>query len=69
MPILIINGWEVNIRPCEINNFSKIFGKDINISRASLEYRMLMKFLTTTGLNLAEFIKFNDEYYLKLGNK
>ena len=69
MPILIINGWEVNIRPCEINNFSKIFGKDINISRASLEYRMLMKFLTTTGLNLAEFIKFNDEYYLKIRNQ
>ncbi|MFA8451820.1 MAG: hypothetical protein ACEPOW_14085 [Bacteroidales bacterium] len=26
MPIQIIDSWEISIRPCEIDNFSKIFG-------------------------------------------
>lgn len=29
MVIFIINDWQVAIRPCEIENFSKIFGKEI----------------------------------------
>ncbi len=63
MPILIIKDWKVSIRPCELNNYSKIFGTNINISRASLEYRMLMEFLTLTKLNLTEVIQLNDKYY------
>ena len=30
MPIIIIVDWQVSIRYCEIKNFSKIFGYDIN---------------------------------------
>ena len=69
MPILIITDWEVSIRPCELNNYSKIFGTNINISRASLEYRMLMKLLTLTKLNLTEVIQLNDKYYFAIRDR
>ncbi len=62
MPIQIINDWEVSIRPCELNNFAKIFGKDPKIQNAN-EYKELMRFLTKTGLNLIEFIDLSDDYY------
>jgi energy-coupling factor transporter ATP-binding protein EcfA2 len=62
MPIQIINDWEVSIRPCELNNFAKIFGKDPKIQNGN-EYKELMKFLTKTGLNLTEFIDLADGYY------
>lgn len=62
MPIHIINHWEVSIRPCELNNFAKIFGKDPKIQNGS-EYKELMRFLTETGLNLPDFIDLEDDYY------
>jgi hypothetical protein len=63
MPIQIIDGWEVSIRPCELNNFAKIFGSHSEIKSGTIEYRKLMKFLTKTGLNLVEFIDFSDDDY------
>ncbi len=62
MPIQIINDWEVSIRPCELNNFADIFGKHPKIQNGK-EYKELMKFLTSTGLNLTEFIDLSDGYY------
>lgn len=62
MPIQIINDWEVSIRPCELNNFADIFGKHPKI-QSGREYKELMGFLTTTGLNITEFIDFSDDYY------
>jgi len=59
MPIQIIEEWEVSIRPCEINNFIKIFGEFAKIGN-SKECNKLMQFLTVTGLNLVEFIDFPD---------
>lgn len=63
MPIQIIDGWEVSIRPCELNNFSDIFGNHSKMQSNLLEYRGLMDFLTKTGLNLVELIDFTDDYY------
>ena len=31
MPIQIIDNWDISIRPCELNNFAKIFGKDLKM--------------------------------------
>ena len=31
MPIYIIDNYEISIRPCELNNFSKIFNLDLKI--------------------------------------
>lgn len=66
MPILIIDGWEVSIRPCELNNFADIFGTHSYIQSNHAEYRVLMRFLTETGLNLVELIDLQDDYYLRI---
>ena len=68
MPIQIINGWEVSIRPCELNNFADIFGKHPKIQNGK-EYKELMKFLTNTSLNLTEFIDLSDDYYQSVKTK
>lgn len=66
MPILIIDGWEVSIRPCELNNFADIFGRHSYIQSNHAEYRVLMRFLTVTGLNLVELIDLQDNDYLSI---
>ena len=63
MPIQIIDKWEVSVRPCELNNFTSIFGEKTKIQSDGIEYKNLMKFLTETSLNLVEVVKFSDEYY------
>lgn len=62
MPIQIIDSWEVSIRPCEIDNFAKIFGVKSKISSGKESFE-LMKYLTSSGLNLIEIISLNDSYY------
>jgi energy-coupling factor transporter ATP-binding protein EcfA2 len=62
MPIQIIDDWEVSIRPCELDNFAKIFGVTSKISNGK-EYFELMKYLKSSGLNLIEVINLNDWYY------
>ena len=64
MPIHIIDGWEVSIRPCELNNFIKILGNSTNISSSFSEYRELMTFLTKSGNNLLDLLTSPNEYYL-----
>jgi DNA replication protein DnaC len=63
MPIQIIDKWEVSIRPCELNNFARILGEDINIQTTHAEYKNLMGFLTETDLSLVQLIDLSDEYY------
>lgn len=62
MPIQIIDDWEVSIRPCELNHFGEIFGKDTKHGR-NKEYLELMALLKRTGLNLVEIVNFSDSYY------
>ncbi len=69
MPILIIEGWEVSIRPCELNNFSKIFGLNPKIQSGNTEYRGLMRYLTETGFNLVEIIDFSESEYMSIKNR
>lgn len=63
MPIQIIDGWEVSIRPCELDRFADFFGKHTKMSAGTIEYRELMAFLSKTGLSLVEVIKFPENYY------
>ncbi|HRH23137.1 MAG TPA: ATP-dependent RecD-like DNA helicase [Candidatus Magasanikbacteria bacterium] len=63
MPIQIIDGWEVSIRPCELNNFADIFGPHSKISGGNLEYRKLMSFLTESGFSLSQIIGFESSLY------
>lgn len=69
MPIQIIDGWEVSIRPCELNNFADILGPHSKISSGNVEYRKLMEFLTESSFSLSEIMNFNDDFYnqIKVG--
>ncbi len=62
MPIKIIDSWEVSIRPCELNNFAKIFGNHPKVGGSTEAYE-LMKHLTISGSNLVELIDLSDWYY------
>lgn len=63
MPIQIIVGWEVAIRPIEIEKFSNIFRKSIRDYAKSSEMRGLMHYLTTSGMNLVELLDLDDSLY------
>ena len=63
MPIHIIVKWETSIRPCEIENFSKILGVNLKNQGGTAEYRGLMQYLTQTGFSLVELLDFADDYY------
>jgi len=63
MDIFIISDWQVSIRPCEFNNFAKIFGQTRRISTRSSEYRNLMKYLTRESENLLDIMDMDDSLY------
>ena len=46
MPINILTDFMVSIRPCELNNFAKIFGDDIKLSSNHAEYIGMMQYLS-----------------------
>jgi len=60
MPIRIIVDWEVNIRPCELKNFSAILGGEFR-KYGKAEQRELNRYLTDSGLSLSEIVMFSDE--------
>lgn len=62
MPIMIIDDWEISIRPCELKHFASIFGINKEWSR-TIEYKNLMSFLKRTGFTLAEVVDFPDAHY------
>lgn len=69
MPLLIITGWEVAIRPIEIERFSKIFGENIQQYASSSEGRGLMLYLQQSGYNLVDLISSDEIYYKRVRSK
>lgn len=63
MPITIIKKWEVSIRPCEINNFARLLGIEVDVQTSSSEYRFLMHGLTVGSGSLLDLIDMPDERY------
>lgn len=63
MPILVIDGYEVSIRPCEWDNLSEIFGPRVRHSINSNEYRELMRYLSTTKMTLTDLVSSEQDYY------
>ena len=63
MIIQIIDDWSVSIRPCEINKFANVFGKELNISTNNTEYKNLMNILTTRRCSLLDIVTSSDNYY------
>ena len=66
MPIQIIVGFKVSVRPCEFDNFFKIFDHDTKVSTNDNEYKSLMSYLTQTGFSLTELIDFDDDDFVKV---
>lgn len=56
MPIILITAWEVSIRGCEFENFSRFFGPRSRVSTTSNEYKNLMRYLTQTGSTLLDLV-------------
>lgn len=54
MPINIISEYTVSIRPCELNNFARLFGIRIKMSVSNAEYTGMMKYLSISGESLLE---------------
>ncbi|MFE2642374.1 ATP-dependent RecD-like DNA helicase [Streptomyces nigra] len=64
MPITLIRSWEVSIRPCEFDNFARLFDASHGkVSRSHSEYRNLMRYLTTTRSSLLDLMDMTDAAY------
>lgn len=63
MSILVIDGYEVSIRPCEWDNLSEIFGPRVKHSTNSIEYRELMRYLSAVRMSLTELVSSDQDYY------
>lgn len=66
MPITLIRDWEVAIRPCEFDNFGRIFGHQIRSSAGNVEFRNLMQYLTTTSSTLVDIMDMSEKQYAQL---
>lgn len=67
--VLIIDEYEVSIRPCELENFAKILGFREKYSIKSKEYDGLMHFIKQTGVSLTELVSSDDLYYRSIKTK
>ncbi|CAN7369629.1 ATP-dependent RecD-like DNA helicase [Acidovorax sp. LjRoot66] len=66
MPISIITEWEVSIRPCELDNFSRLLGIKTSIRTNSAEYQSLMRWLTNESESLVDICEMPDARYSAL---
>lgn len=63
MPIMVIRGWQVSIRPCEIENFARLFGDTFRVNPTNSAYRYLMEYLTSNAASLLDVIDMSDVDY------
>ncbi|GKQ96428.1 ATP-dependent DNA helicase [Aeromonas hydrophila] len=66
MPITIIRSWEVSIRPCEFDNFAKLFSMKSKARTSSDEYKFLMQYLTERSESLLDVVTLNDDKCITL---
>jgi hypothetical protein len=65
MPISIVRGWQVAIRPCEIQHLAEIFGMETSSSRTT-EYNALMRYLTEAGASLLDLADMGQAQYERI---
>ncbi len=63
MLVTILSYYEVSIRPCELRNYARIVGEDIDIKTNSSEYREIMRYLTNSGASLLDVVLSSDTVY------
>ena len=61
--IQIITNWEISIKPCEINDFFKLYGQNVEFSASYKEYREIMPFLTKMNYSLLDLTDININKY------
>lgn len=61
--ISVIVDWSVSIRPCEFNNFFRIFHIDKDFKGDTNEYRSLMAYLKDRRANLCDLLSLPDDDY------
>lgn len=69
MPVNILVEYQVSLRPCELNNFAKIFGYNIKMGQGLVEYQGLMRYLTMTGGSLTDIILSSNAEYMVIRNR
>lgn len=62
MPIQIIDSWEVNIRPCEFNNFATIFGPHDKFKHTN-ETLSIMRMMTQKRMTFVDIIDLPNFYF------
>ena len=63
MPVNIMTEYSVSIRPCEFNNFAKLFGAKIKMQASSAEYIGMMNFLSNSGSSLLDIVLSSNQNY------
>lgn len=63
MDIMIIDSWQISIRPCEFRNLAKVFGENIIFNSNSNELASLMYYMTTRQISLTDVIDLDDENF------
>ncbi|WP_309105070.1 ATP-dependent RecD-like DNA helicase [Microbacterium sp.] len=66
MPIVLIRGWEVSIRPCEFDDLAALLGITTAVRSATSEYQRLMHGLTITGGGLLQLMDASDAEYQQI---
>ncbi|MGW4769845.1 ATP-dependent DNA helicase [Nocardia sp. NPDC004278] len=66
MPITIIRDWEVSIRPCEFDNFARLFGLSTTVHTGTSEYRYVMQGLTASSGSLLDLMEMPDARYAEV---
>lgn len=69
MPISIMTEYTVSVRPCELNNFAKIFGYKIKMDANHAEYIGMMNYLTNSGASLLDVVMLSDDEYANVKQK
>ena len=66
--IKVVTDWKVSIDPRCLNKLGKILKIDIKLSINYGEYNALMKFLTSTGMNLLDLINMHENSFHNILN-
>lgn len=69
MPVNIMSDYSVSVRPCEFNNFAKLFGVRIKMSVSSAEYIGMMNYLSNSGSSLLDVAVSSKRDYEKYKQK
>lgn len=63
MPVYILTGYQVSIRPCELNHYASVLGANICIRSKEHEYQGMMSYLSRSGVSLLDIAESSQKEY------